>query len=395
MLDSTIQLEEGISGEAMKPMDHLKVSIANHYGLDKFTYAERLHWVNEHLDVLENQVAKEPYLYKVAVQALRDTEQGLPTGYIHFQDAICSGIQILSAISGCKEGLANTGCIDTGYRPDAYMAMYQAMLDIGTKKKVSREDAKQALMTACYGSRKVPEEVFGEDLPIFYKAARTVCPGAFDMLEIIQSLWNKDALSHEWYLPDAHFAFVPVLKTKTVQIEVDELNHYKMSTVVEVNEKEESGISLAANLTHSLDAFVLREMVRSCSIPYLGSKDKDELYHQMAQNALLSDYVSIALLDYRDWEESLSEELIERLRGKLAKQVEFGTFDLVTVHDCFGSHVNHSEAVSYWYRNIMAELADSQVFQFIARQITGDDSLTFEKEGNWGYLIKESKYAIC
>ena len=35
-------------------VDYLKIDIANHYGLDKKLWDERLAWVNEHEDNLED-----------------------------------------------------------------------------------------------------------------------------------------------------------------------------------------------------------------------------------------------------------------------------------------------------------------------------------------------------
>ena len=41
------------------------------------------------------------------------------------------------------------------------------------------------------------------------------------MLEILLATWNKEALYHEWKLPDGYQAHVKVLDQKIVRLEID------------------------------------------------------------------------------------------------------------------------------------------------------------------------------
>ena len=73
--------------------DYLLIDAANHMGLDKLTFEERIQWCRDHLDVLESLTdkAESAYLYMKSVAAIRKAQQGIPTGHLVALDAVCSG----------------------------------------------------------------------------------------------------------------------------------------------------------------------------------------------------------------------------------------------------------------------------------------------------------------
>ena len=130
--------------------DYLLIDCANHYGLDKLLFEERIEWGREHLDDLEVLTvrAENAYLYMKSVAAIRKAQQGIPTGHLVALDAVCSGMQIMSAITGCLNGANATGLVDPNRRADAYTEQTQRMqMILGNDIHVTRKDAKAALMT--------------------------------------------------------------------------------------------------------------------------------------------------------------------------------------------------------------------------------------------------------
>lgn len=131
---------------------YLLIDVANQYGLDKETFEKRIEWANAHLDELKtlaNQAKNKP-LYVKAVLAIHRAQKGLPIGHLVGFDASCSGIQIMSVVTGCHTGAEATGLIDPNKRADAYTACTQAMNQIlkkttGGLVQVARADAKRAL----------------------------------------------------------------------------------------------------------------------------------------------------------------------------------------------------------------------------------------------------------
>ena len=119
---------------------------------------------------------------------------------------------------------------------------------------------------AGYGSKAKPKEIFGEHLlDFFYETCHLHAPGAFNLLDTLISAWQPNVMAHTWELPDGHIAHIKVCEKVEVDIEIDELAHHKFSTSYKVNRPQKRGVSLAANVTHSIDAYLLRSVIRRCN----------------------------------------------------------------------------------------------------------------------------------
>lgn len=228
------------------PIQWQAVEVANNFGHDKLTYEERIEWVKQNLDDLETmENPDEPELYNRAVRGLRLAQQGIPTGHTVALDAVCSGLQVMSVLMGCESGCSITGLIHQDVRSDAYTAITDNMNTMAPVN-VSRKDAKNAVMTALYGSVKVPKDIFGEELlEVFYTALRNEAPGAVQLLELLRGAWNPDADYHNWELPDGHLAVVPVTEMVEKRVHVTELKYTPVILLEEVK-PQEKGISLIA-----------------------------------------------------------------------------------------------------------------------------------------------------
>lgn len=237
--------------------EYLLIDAANSFGLDKLTFEERIGWGRTNLDQLESLTdkAESAYLFMKSVAAIRKAQQGIPTGHLVALDAVCSGMQIMSAITGCISGARATGLVDPNRRADAYTELTQSMqVILGSNIHVTRKDAKAALMTSCYGSKEQPKIIFGEDtqeLAAFYQACMEMAPGAFELLQELLDTWQPYALAHAWKLPDGFDARVKVMKREETRIEVDELDHASFTYEYYVNQGSKKGLSNVANVVHS------------------------------------------------------------------------------------------------------------------------------------------------
>jgi hypothetical protein len=245
---------------------YLQIDIASNFGLDKSTWAARLSWFDAHEPKLEEMIheAKEPALYYAGVKAWREVQQGLPTGYMISLDATSSGLQLLACLTGDKQAAQLCNVVPTGSREDAYTLVYDEMCRrIGDSSKISREDTKSAIMCALYGSKAMPKEIFGEGelLRIFYEVITEMAPGAWELNEAWLDMWNPEALSHNWVLPDNFHVKVKVMSQRKETIH---FMNEPFDTFYKVNAPEEEGRSLGANTTHSLDGLIVRELTRRC-----------------------------------------------------------------------------------------------------------------------------------
>lgn len=320
---------------------YLKIDIANHFGLDKLQWLERISWVNMRINELEDYIAEaaNPIRFLKAVQALRDTEIGIPSGHLMGLDSTASGIQIMACLMGCETTAKNVNLIGTGNREDIYQKVTDTMNAI-TGMKTSRKEIKYPVMTVFYGSKAQPENIFGKDTPqleAFYTTLDEELPGALECMKGIQSCWQPNALEHRWKLPDGHTSIVKVMEHVDKRIEIDELEHSSFTHRAYVNKGTNTGLSLAANVIQSIDGYVVREMIRKCS-----------------QDG----------------------------------------FTLLTVHDDFMAHPNYMNKVRENYKNILADIAEMDLLGDILSDITGESIAVKKFSNNLGYFIKKSQYAL-
>lgn len=345
--------------------EYLLIDIANSFGHDKWNFEPRIQWVKDNMDKLEELAdspdcdAKTKPLYLKAVLALRKAQQGLPSGHLVGLDATCSGMQIMSCMTGCISGATATGLVDPDNRKDAYSIVTSTMnQEPGILVKVPRASAKDAVMTSLYGSKAQPKNIFGEETPelnAFYKAMGIVCPGAWTLLDDLLNSWNPYALYHEWVLPDGYVAKVKVMQKVEKRIEVDELDHSTFTYEFNVNEGTKTGLSNVANAVHSVDAYVLRCMERRCNYDLnvvtnaseiLVSEMKARLSgKKSAATCNKVDYyikhynrsglVDIVILPYLKPENvgKLSDAHISKLLDIITQMLRHKPFALITIHD--------------------------------------------------------------
>jgi hypothetical protein len=85
------------------------------------------------------------------------------------------------------------------------------------------------------------------------------------------------------------------------------------------------------------------------------------------------------------------EALITIVTGML----EYQPFELVTVHDEFKAHANNMNHVRAQYRNILAEIAESEVLNDLLSQIHGLPGTFSKLSFNLAEQIRGSNYALC
>lgn len=256
-------------------------------------------------------------------------------------------------------------------------------------------------------------------LATFYQAAFTVAPAAFELMSALLDTWQADTLSHNWVMPDNFHVNIKVMQSKECRVEVDELGHTTFTTHIKINQGSKKGLANVANTIHSIDGYLLRSVIRRASF------NEDEVsnalcaikgvLHERAngksteavcpsadlQNMLniyeYSKMLDTSIINYMDVEniDSVPTELLVKLNVTLTKMLELGSSPVLTVHDAFGSHPNHCNAVRYWYKEIMAELAESNILEFIVSQITKNEVKYVKKSQTLAAKIRESNYSIC
>lgn len=403
--------------------EYLLIDVANHFGMDKELFEDRIRWGRWNLNDLESLTpqAESPLLFAKAVMAIRKAQLKLPTGHLVAMDACCSGLQIMSAITGCISGARSTGLVDPNRRADAYTEQTSRMQGIlGGNFSVSRKDAKAALMTSFYGSKEQPKLIFGEDtaeLAAFYQACQEMAPGAFTLLQELLDSWQPYALVHAWTLPDGFDARVKVMQKEETRIEVDELDHASFTYEYYVNQGSKKGLANVANVVHSIDAFILREMVRRCNHQGIdlegieswltaelmernfGCKQPEptsEEVNYFVEQWERSGQPTAAILPWLSSETvgALPHDLLIQIKHLVVTMQRYRAFPVITIHDSFAAHANNVNWVRHWYKEILAELAESEILSDIMGQLHGCTGQYQKLSSNLADYIRESNYAL-
>jgi DNA-directed RNA polymerase len=154
---------------------------------------------------------------------------------------------------------------------------------------------------------------------------------------ILQQYWNAFGKYHSWKLPDGHVARVPVVETVEKNIEIDEFDHMKFAFRAQLIQPKVSSRSLAANIIHSIDGWIVREMVKKA--------------HQQG-------------------------------------------FWMAPIHDCFYSSPNHMNQVRENYIAIMQRIAKNNLVSSILSDIAGYKVNYYKREYDLHIWIGNSEYAL-
>lgn len=324
-------------------LDYIRIAIANAFGMDKDLWEDRIWWVDNVLPNIPTEAielnAEETLLMKKAIRAYSDAMAGIPTGFMCHLDATASGLQIIACLTGCKKTAAQVNLINTGKREDVYTNLG----DVMNKKcnmNITREIFKHPLMTTFYASTAQPKKIFGDNTPelqAYWDTCHQMLPGGMEYLEVSQGAWNSDALYHQFTLPDGHVAKVLVTEVVEKKITVDELGGATFTHQAEINQCSDYGKSLPANIVQAIDGYIVRMM------------------------------------------EEMAEE-----QG----------FELLHIFDCFWASPNYMNNVRENYRNILADIADSNLLQDILNELDGTNQKYTKFSDDLGDLIRESEYAL-
>jgi len=381
--------------ELYSAFEWLLIDLANQYGLDKQDYSVRLAWANENLDYLEQlDDADDPATFIAATHAVRDAQAGIPSGYMVELDSSSSGIQLLSVLTRCVTGMENTGVLCNGHRPDIYTKLTEVM-----QTEHERKPVKQALMCYMYGSKSEPEKAFGDQVPLFLEKAEEVAPRACIARSVLLNTWQPFADAHTWIMPDGFTVFKEVKQTKDTSISVPMLDNRNFTFRHKIIKGKEKAVTNAADVTHSIDALVVREMARRCNydinrLTYI--KDLIEFFCELPEITDRTKFVSLVEVGNIEPENihEYDPQLLARVHELIEVSLEHTSFELVTIHDAFKCLPNYVQYMRETYNRILWDMYNSDLLMDIVHQITGTKYDNFPHEEDVAIQILQNNYAI-
>jgi hypothetical protein len=374
----------------MTPIEWLMCDVARSYGLDKATWAERLAWTVSHRELQEG--AKEPFLYRSAWNAWQQALRGEPIDHPISLDATASGIQCLALMAQDSQSAfavnLGTQVVNNPYRTvKDHMGEYDYEL------------VKRATMTSFYESVATPQQLFGEDYGKFVEAARTMLPGPWAMKDAIASCMTyKD--SYRWTMMDGYR--VNMIVTAPVECEMDIGAGHKVSWI-EHRQADVGTKGLTANVTHSLDALVLREVLRRthCSYQWVDETPFDELREKdivLMQSILRwrrTEFLSVEFLEHVD---SLNQHLVpQELRDAVDRLTTCPNMYIQPIHDCYRVRAVDANALFAIVTEVMADLAYAKTAWWLLPQLgyQGEVNDSPLRRTQLRSQVMRSSYLIC
>lgn len=404
-----------------KSLDYLYIALANHFGKDKLSFEDRIQWAKENWNKVSPKDADEPAEFYHAQLAMQDYLEKKPTGFMVSMDATSSGPQILSLVSGDVNGALMTNAValnsEKASRRDCYTEVYNHYKELkgGVINGITRQDCKEAVMQRCYGGKSKVKKLFGDDAPIFEQALKDCMPMVYWTIECL--LWAHKAYGSEktqysWVMPDGFEVLLNIESLTTHQFKVNDelITFYSKELQADKYYK-----GLPANVTHSIDSLIMREMLNRCMFEkYIKFYEKYDVSINLSPDDKLDDYKSLnlyRLIELYHQTKFLSSRVFEFLTGtnirtldyddavaiiELIKSLPSKAFNLVGIHDSYHCHVNYVNDLRQQYQNVLYELANSNTFMFIIKQLGIGLENTFNgKFTNISSLVKNEEYAIC
>lgn len=403
--------------EKFKPIEWVLIDCASQYGLDKKTFEERLEKGKEIYSFLrkngiDKTVAKfdkadEPDMFVRALVSMSDIIKSGETAFPIGVDVASSGPQIDTTGIRDEEGMVTTGAISDCV-PNLYLDIQKEMQKY-LPINLTRERVKKATVPYVYGSTAVPKAVFGEYYGYFKKAFYKKVKGVVIVNNALIDAWDPTKTVYEHVLPDGFTARTISTEMKNFRMEIGKTSYTYMEEVLAPREKGANGTkALSANVTHSIDGYIWRELNRRCNWnedkyymalntlanPKGGKNPRLERLEMLSRKYRMTSWQAIEYLQ-SGYVGNVSEEYLKHLRDFLTPYKE--PFEVMGIHDefmCLPGNVNTLKQI---YNDILAELYRGVLLPQIISDYRGDDDIweyvgkfnenTYEK-------IKHSRYAI-
>lgn len=395
-----------------KGIEYLKMDIANSFGLDKVDWTDRLRWYedNEYRLLSLMKDAENHAQYYAGIRAMAEIRAGKKnTGYLTSWDATCSGMQILSVLTGDRRAAEVCNVVDTGHRRDAYTELFQVMkrMTEGSVLTFERKHLKKAIMTAFYGSEAVPKDVFGEGplLLAFFRTLEQETPHIWDLNKAFLKMWNPSCSEYTWTLPDNFHVVVKVMDTEQETIT---FMGGAYTSEKAVNRPTPTGRSIGANITHSVDGMIVRELGRRCDYDPARIARVQALIIEGPSCADVSDadnrmvfelwghyrksgYLSARILDHLN-EQNIAwvdTDMVQDLLDSLPKK----PFKIIPIHDCFRVHPNYGNDIRRQYNLQLSLIARSNMLSYLLSQLHGRPGV-WPKHGDFSDEVLHADYAL-
>lgn len=384
----------------------LENEISNQYGhgKDKITYEEKSTWVKSQnlLELVEKGEAENPEQFFRACKAYKGYEERCVVSL----DAVSSGIQLLSTLTGDVIGLKNTGVLKTNERPSPYLQVEENFKNDCRLYNIpytwEYSDIKQKTMIAYYGGESDAKKLFGLAFPLFMNAVAKVAPRAWALSEMFAKLHDPTRAEQHWIMPDGAVSSSISFDYVSATVTVGGIPQF-ISKKIPWPKKGYKGLS--PHITHSCDTWVFREILMMTNQNQIDIEKKffptsnpvkaaviPPMVKKLLRTYARTNILSSRILLYADASmmHLIPQQALEELIQALPKK----KFPLLGNHDCFSTHPNYMDDIVRIYNYLLERLYCSSLVAHIHAQLGKKDFPTPPIDLNLKEQFKHAKYAL-
>lgn len=319
-------------------------------------------------------------------------------------DTASSQSLITSAITRDNECLNKIFHLDSNMPSDIYTTIGEEIRQTFNLGDIPRKVIKKALMAWGYGgsaglcslTQTKPEQLNDvmEDI-----ADELGFQGIYSMRQACLDAWDEDALEHHWKLPDGYEIHQVITQdtfardmltgqyvypAKRAEITLNGKQRgidCRWSKVGKRNKKESGTRSIGANLIHSLDAYLMREIVRRCKQDF---NIKPEEFKEVIMSGFKINTVDAKAVDiYNMWKDTnvvslnilnhlhIGDELPADYYNAICKVIDTlpeEGFDIRPIHDEFACLPRYANSMRKQFNMLIAELYQSNLLDYFCNQ---------------------------
>lgn len=348
-------------------------------------------------------VAKEAYEIASISRAIQDIENGKKTGYMVKLDTKQSGITIQSLILRDHESMKVLGIQDNTNND-----LYQIFVD-AFDGEFTRKEMKKIVIPRFYGSyggilNKLGSKARADKFCDMYAKLLPKCD---KLRQVMLDVWDDQAIHYYWKAPDGleimdtveevpmfysqHSETMPeecCTETDTVEWKDEKGGRhntrvYYSKPGCRVAGVDEHTKGLGANLIHSLDAYIMRELITRCAMSKRYSKrflnlkrskamavansKVEEMYQVYKDTGICS----LRVMEFVTKGDDIQEDYYDAIALAIS-HLPRDHFDVIAVHDEFACKVNYAQQMQRTFNGILAEIYRGEYLNYAARMFHWD-----------------------
>jgi hypothetical protein len=351
--------------------------LAENIGLDGFKMYSNREYI-EMLELVENPQDLDEEIYnEYVLNFKKDLEEGNSSEFYRI-DQHMSGCADQGLAMRCAETLRNLG-ISTNEHKDGYTAVHSKTTRMAEAigiyiPNLVRDTIKEIVIPHFYNGEFMAEKLLGEGAETFYKAYSETFPLPEFFRKELKRVWKKQPVWY-WQLPDGYQVAIPSMSIPeecTVMID-GKLYYYNYATMTGKDAQYTSGkrvkgtLALCANVTHSIDGYVKREIIRRAfmtkahaeyvlSVCENASTELNDNYKRLVDIARRTGIVSIRFIYLLEKHPvKLPEDILEQLHIAM-QRLPSRPFEVLAVHDEFAAKVQYINSLRIQANEVFASL---------------------------------------